>query len=317
MCVDSASGKRLPGDSVAGPMGFAQPGGVDLHVHTNFSSDGDHAPADVVRMAQAAGLQAIAIADHDVFGGNLVACAVPDRGVEVIPCVELTTALKGVELHLLAYFLPFVAPEVKAKLEEIRAGDEARGRGTVEALRRLGVDCTYEEAAALTPHAVPKCSVIVRAAMTNGRNEDLALFEQYRTGNRRDQPYHNFFLDHMRPGGRAYVEPVKGHFSTIDAIAFTVRNGGVPVLAHPFGSAADTGLIDDLLAHGLHGLEVYSPYHDDTDERRLTAYCQARKIIMTAGSDFHGPTVKPGIKIGKIRRSSYQLVEQLKALAGM
>ena len=317
MSVDGASGRRLPGSSVAGPVGRAQSGGVDLHVHTSFSSDGDHTPADVVTMAQTAGLRTIAIADHDVFGGNLAARAIPDCGVEVIPCVELTTALKGVELHLLAYFLRFDSPEVMAKLAEIRSGDEARGRAEVTALRSLGVDCTYEEATALTPQAVPKCSVIVRAAMTNGRNEDLVLFERYRTGDRRDQPYHNFFLDHMRPGGRAYVEPVNGHFSTIAAIAFTVRNGGVPVLAHPVGSAADMGLIDELVAYGLRGLEVYSPYHDDADERRLTAYCQTRKVIRTAGSDFHGATVKPGIEIGKIRRSSYKMVEQLRALANI
>ena len=233
MHVDDAPGSRLPDNSVAGPIGRAQSGGVDLHVHTSFSSDGDHNPADVVRMAKAAGLRAIAVADHDAFEGNLAAQGVPDSGVEVIPCVELTTACSGLELHLLGYFASFAAPEVKSQLAEIRASDEARGRAVVVALRGLGVDCTYEEATALTPHAVPKCSVIVRAAMTNGRNEDLALFERYRKGDRQDQPYHNFFLDHMRPGGRAYVEPVRGHLSTVDAIALVARNGGVPVLAHP------------------------------------------------------------------------------------
>ena len=268
-------------------------------------------------MAKAAGLRAIAVADHDAFEGNLAAQGVPDSGVEVIPCVELTTACSGLELHLLGYFASFAAPEVKSQLAEIRASDEARGRAVVVALRGLGVDCTYEEATALTPHAVPKCSVIVRAAMTNGRNEDLALFERYRKGDRQDQPYHNFFLDHMRPGGRAYVEPVRGHLSTVDAIALVARNGGVPVLAHPAGSGAGTGLLDELIAHGLRGLEVYSPYHDDADENRLTAYCQARQLIKTAGSDFHGDTVKPGIEIGGIRGGSYDLVEQLQSLAGV
>lgn len=317
MCADGAPGVRLPGNPVAGDTGSGQPGGVDLHIHTSFSSDGDHTPAEVVTMAQTAGLRAIAIADHDVFGGNHAAAIAASGGnVEIIPCVELTTALKGIELHLLTYFLPFTAPEVTARLGEIRSGDEARARAVVVALRRLGVKCSYDEAAALTPHAVPKCSVIVRAAMTNGSNEEMALFQPYRTGDRSDQPYHNFFLDHMRPGGRAYVAPTKGHFSTIDAIEFAARNGGVPVLAHPVGSAAGTGLIDELVAHGLRGLEVHSPYHDGVDERRLTEYCQARRLIITAGSDFHGATVKPGIEIGKSCRHSYEMVDRLRSLAG-
>jgi len=289
--------------------------GVDLHVHTYFSSDGDHSPSEVLDMARQAGLRAIAIADHDVLDGWRIA----DResscyGVEVVPCVELTTFLAGRELHLLAYFIASDAPEVLGKLAEIRSHDEARARAVTLSLQQRGVDISYGEAQALTPNAVPKCSVIMRAAMTNGRNDHLPLFGEYRTGARSDQPYHNFFLDHMRPGGDLYVEPAMT-FSTISAIEFVRAHLGVPILAHPGGSIARADgleLIDRLRKHGLCGLEVSSSYHTPDDEERLATYCDKYDLVSTAGSDFHGATVKPGIRLGEVRSNPYTIIEKLR-----
>ena len=79
--------------------------GVDLHVHTT-ASDGSFAPEDVVRMAAEAGLQAIAITDHDNTNA-LQRCM--DAGqlydIEVIPAIELSADYKGIEVHILGYYI--------------------------------------------------------------------------------------------------------------------------------------------------------------------------------------------------------------------
>src|SRR2546423_9807788 len=193
---------------------------IDLHIHTAYSSDGDHRPEEILQMARALNLRAVSISDHDaVEGSRLALQSGHDYGVEVIPSVELTTFFGGKEFHILGYFIDISNPGVLRQLGEIREFDEQRVRQMVGLLQDLGVAVTYDEVKVLSPQAVPKCSVIVKTAMTNGRNIGLPLFQDYVEGPRAKQPYHHFFLDHMRPGGDVYVEPLL-RYSTKDAIEF-------------------------------------------------------------------------------------------------
>jgi len=266
-------------------------------------------------MARDLKLDAISIADHDAVKGSQIAAACcQDYGLEVLPNVEITTFFQGRELHILSYFIDLNATEVLKQLAEIRAFDEARIAGIVVRLNELGIDVTYEETKALCPHAAPKSSVLAKAVMTNGRNHRLALLQPYFEGCRSDQPFHNFSRDTMRPGGIAYVEPAL-RYSTIEAIKLVRDHGGIPILAHPAGSLScpkEMHIIDTLRTHDLCGLEVYSSYHSEADEILLEQYCAHHGLAVTAGSDFHGPTVKPQIRMGEVRHNPYSLVERLK-----
>jgi 3',5'-nucleoside bisphosphate phosphatase len=94
----------------------------------------------------------------------------------------------------------------------------------------------------------------------------------------------------------------------------SLRNGGVSVLAHPGGSLQlpdDAGILESLRLSGLCGVEVYSSYHTRLHERFLADYCAKHELVMTAGSDFHGATVKPNNRLGDIHNNSYDLVERL------
>jgi hypothetical protein len=289
-------------------------GRVDLHIHTSYSSDGDHSPNEILQMAQALGLRAIAITDHDTVEGSELALAyAADFDVEVIPAVEITSFSAGRELHVLGYFIDNAAIGLLQQLAHIRECDDKRMREVTTRLQEIGIDVSYDEATMFSPNAVPKCSVVMKAAMTNGRNIGLPLLEPYLNGPRSDQPYHNFFLDYMRPGGPAYVEPLV-RYSTQDAIQLILSHRGVPVLAHAGGSLAlpQESSILDSLGPTLAGLEVYSSYHTEFQERFLLSYCSRNRLAVTAGSDFHGSTVKPTIQMGKCQRSSYELIEGLR-----
>ena len=288
---------------------------VDLHIHTSYSSDGDHSPDEVLAMARNIGLRAISIADNDVAEGvRLALLTAHDYNLEVLPNIEFTTFLHNKELHLLSYFIDIAAPGVISQLERIREFDTMKIQLVVARLQNIGIDVTYDEAKALSPRSVPKHSLVIKTAMTNGRNNGLRIFQDYIDGRRSDQPYHNFFLDHMRPGGDIYVEPLL-RYSTIDAIALILSHGGLPVLAHPGGSLnllEDSTIIDELRLQGLCGLEVYSSYHTEADEAFLIDYCVQHDLLITAGSDFHGSTIKPEIKMGHLHNNQYILVEHLK-----
>ncbi|HXM48077.1 MAG TPA: PHP domain-containing protein [Pyrinomonadaceae bacterium] len=287
---------------------------VDLHIHTSHSSDGDHGPLEILQMARDIGLRAISITDHDSVGASRIALqCCRDYDLEVLPAVEITTFFRGRELHILSYFIDIAAPGVIAQLATIREFDEARSQQLILLLNGMGIDVDYDEVKAVSPHAAAKCSVIVKAAMTNGRNVELPIFQDYFDGRRSDQPYHNFFLDYMRPGGVAYVEP-STRYPTTAAIELSLSYGGVPVLAHPGGSLTlpdDVEIIDQLRSRGLSGLEVYSSYHTAEQDLFLGDYCSRHDLVVTAGSDFHGATVKPNIRLGVIPYNPYVLVEAL------
>ncbi|MEO1591500.1 MAG: phosphatase, partial [Cyanobacteria bacterium J06632_22] len=97
------------------------------------------------------------------------------------------------------------------------------------------------------------------------------------------------FQRFLRDNGPAYVPYEK--FSVQDGIALLKSCGAVPVWAHPFlfrGATVAT-VLPELVDAGLMGIEVYHPNHSPSHRRELEAYCQEYGLLMTGGSDYHGP----------------------------
>jgi hypothetical protein len=112
---------------------------ADLHVHSN-ASDGTDAPAEVIRRAARAGLEAVALTDHDTVAGHEQARrALPDSLI-LMPGMELSCLLAGHSVHLLAYLFDPGHPELAAELARIRDDRVLRARAMVRRLAELGVD---------------------------------------------------------------------------------------------------------------------------------------------------------------------------------
>ena len=85
---------------------------VDLHIHTTYS-DGVFSPEKIVDTAIEAGLNAIAITDHDnvlaypiaVNYAQKIAKDTGTKALEILPGVEINTIYKDVEIHILGYFM--------------------------------------------------------------------------------------------------------------------------------------------------------------------------------------------------------------------
>ena len=246
---------------------------ADLHVHSN-ASDGTDAPAEVIRRAARAGLDAVALTDHDTVAGHEQARrALPDS-LTLVPGMELSCRLQDHSVHLLAYLFDPGQPELAAELTLIRDDRVLRAQAMVRRLAELGVDVSWEQVAAIAGPAVVGRPHIARAMAASG-----AIAE----------PREAFTLDWIADGGRAYVD--RYALEPVHAIRLVQAAGGAAVLAHP--RASREGHVSDeqiarLAAVGLAGVEVFHPDQPDSERASLLALTHDLGLLASGGSDDHG-----------------------------
>jgi predicted metal-dependent phosphoesterase TrpH len=244
---------------------------ADLHVHSN-ASDGTDPPAEVMSRAARAGLDVLALTDHDTVAGLAQARQALPESLILVPGMELSSRLDGRSLHLLAYLFDPDDPELATETRRIRDDRVLRARAMVDRLIELGVPISWEDVAAVAGTAVVGRPHIARAMAASGA---IASPEQA------------FTPDWIADGGRAYV----GRYALdpVRAIALVRSAGGVAVLAHPRANRAlliDDAQIADLATAGLAGVEVFHP--DQPDPASLLGLTRDLGLIATGGSDDHG-----------------------------
>lgn len=271
--------------------------GIDLHVHTT-ASDGSNPPEEVIRLAAEAGLQAVAITDHDNINGILAAMeAGKTYGVEVIPGIELSADYHGIELHILGYLIDPKAECLSDLLDIALANREVRNCTIIKRLREKGFDLSMEELRARHPGTVLGRPHIGLLMMEKGYVDSVK----------------QSFREYMGKGAQCYVPKV--NMPLENAISRILQAGGVPVLAHPYQYELEDGELRELIALvkrlGCAGMEcIYARYNEE-QRQYLLQLAEEYDLIPTAGSDYHG-TPKPDILLGDIR-GDYAFLQRLKA----
>jgi len=286
---------------------------IDLHVHTTASSDGQHPPREIFTMAHALSLRAIAFADHNCAaslaeGERLAA----EFGIAFVPGIEFDTAFRNRDLHLLAYFLDHRSTELQQWLDQIYRAKLEQTRKRVERLNELGFVLTFAELMRESAGVLPTGNTYVRAMWQHPENQGDPRLRAFIDGPRSNSPYLNFYLDYLRAGQPAFV-PLDIQ-PTETAIQRILHLHGIPVLAHP--SDTPTADVHALIDRGLRGLEVYSSYHDEKATRQFLELAQARRVLITAGSDFHGKKIKPDVELAGIPGNEDALYDRLCQAAG-
>ena len=282
---------------------------IDLHIHTIASSDGQHTPHEIFTMAQHAGLKAIAFADHNSIGSVTEGFALAKAfDIEFISCLELNTFYLDHDLHILAYFIDYRSEELKKWLEEVHEEKIVQSGKRIEKLNELGFVFSMDDVKKFSGKRIPTGISFLKAIVSRKENRSDERIVRFTEGDRSHSPYVNFYRDYLRGGKPAFVP-----LTTVETVSVMKRIqqwGGIPVLAHP----SDTGdeIILDLIKEGLPGLEVFSSYHSPQEEEHLLALTKGHNLLATAGSDFHGSTIKPDVTLGGIRGNSYELLEKLK-----
>lgn len=244
---------------------------VDLHSHTT-ASDGTFSPAENVKRAMEKGLAAIGITDHDTVAGLDEAIRAGDElGVEVIPGIEISSSHQGQDIHVLGYYVDRTDTRFLQRLEELRDTRYRRNQMMIERLNELGIDITLEEVYARKKR---EGGNIGRPHMAE------VLMEKGIVGSVAEA-----FETYLGKEGKAYVNPPR--ISPQEAINLIQAAGGVAVLAHP-GLYGDDGMVEQLIHHGLDGIEVFHPDHGKQEEERYLEIGNKHGLIISAGSDFHG-----------------------------
>ena len=248
---------------------------IDLHTHSS-ASDGTDTPGDLVREAAAAGLDVVALTDHDAMSGWGEAQRTADEvGITLVPGIEISTRFHHRGVHLLGYLPDPTHPALVDELDRILEGRTARTPAIVAALREHGVDISEEDVrresggsvAAGRPHVA---DALVRSGVVADRTEAFATL--------------------LSPGQPGYVNRYASALE--EMIALVAAAGGVSVVAHPWGrgsrSVLDADALAGLKALGLAGIEVDHQDHAPAARAELRAIARDLDLVVTGSSDHHG-----------------------------
>jgi len=246
----------------------AQSGEVDLHMHST-ASDGALPPSEVVAAAQAAGVAAIALTDHDTLDGIPEATrAATAAGIRVVPGVELSAYDGAREIHVLALHVSNPGP-LELRLALFREAREVRAQLIVDRLNYIGVPVEMENVMTEAAGGAVGRPHIARALIKGGKVRDSReAFDKY-----------------LGAGKAAFVE--KERLEIREAIAIAHAAGAIAVWAHP-GPDGRRDRLEPLVALGLDGIEVKHPSHNSEDIQRLGALADFFGLLYSGGSDWHG-----------------------------
>lgn len=287
-------------------------GQVDLHIHSNKSSDGSFSPFHILQLAKEKKLEAISISDHDTVAAYPEALRFGEEAdVEVIPSIELTTLFRNREFHLLLPFVNWKKKIISKLIAQVskRRIDEAKER--VRKLQEIGFDISWKDVVKKSKSRPPLGVTIAQILLNKAEREKDLSFKKYFNGkNRLFAPY-LFYEDYFMEGKPAWIP--KQNLSLLEVLKVTPQTEGVPVLAHPGAYFQKTSREDLVILkeNGLEGLEVYTSYHDPSQKEFYRKIAEELDLVPVAGSDFHG-RIKPHIPFGSMKEGEYWMVEELR-----
>ncbi len=268
---------------------------IDLHTHTD-QSDGTATPGALVNAAKSLPLEALAITDHDTLAGfDIAAPLAEEAGLELLCGIELSTRLtpkpedvipgkRAPSVHLLGYFVDAPSAEFREWILGSQRSRHQRNLTLIARLNALGVEINLDEVKVLGRNLTGRphfARVLLQKGYVKTTQEafDKYLADDAEAGVERDEP------------------------SLFEAVKRVSEGGGLPVLAHPvrlLGGRDQTKLavlLQELIAVGLRGIEVFHSEHTPEDSETFAALAREFGLAVTGGSDYHGGN-KPGIDLG-------------------
>ncbi len=263
---------------------------VDLHIHTTYS-DGVFSPEKIVDTAIDAGLDAIAITDHDNVLAYPIAMnyakKIADSGgkaLEILPGVEINTIYKDIEIHILGYFMNRDDSDFQ---DMLKSQQKARIEQTEQILHLLnkkeGIHVTFDKLKSLVAEggSIGRPHIAKAITLAGGTTSVMDAYSKY-----------------INNDSDVYVQ--RKTISPHEAIEIIYDAGGIPVFAHPFDVEDAENLIKEFMHYGLRGVEAYHRKHSPAMVEYYSSIAEKNGLIITGGSDFHAPNPNNGqIIMGK------------------
>lgn len=275
---------------------------IDLHTHS-AASDGTDSPCQLLKKAQASGLQILALTDHDTVAGVEELLAIHVSGLSIISGIEFSCRMESGKCHILGYGFDPKAPQF---CEALREGSTLRGRKLeqrLDFLRGQGICFPDEEVDGL--HQLPSAgkphiaNLMVKYGYAASRRDAIErTLNQCHTGNSR--------------------------IAAETAVTAIRESGGIPVWAHPLGGEGEAftapeqfhKMLDELISYGIMGLECFYSKYFLKDCQGLSEAARKNHLLISGGSDYHGRN--KGIVLGTLNRDGQIIVpSQLTVLTAL
>ena len=257
----------------------------DLHAHST-ASDGTLAPAELMRRAHAAGVQVMALTDHDTLEGVAEAAQqAAELGLAFVPGVEVSVTWGGATVHIVGLGVDPASETLLTGLASLREHRDWRAAEIGRKLDQAGYPGTFERARELSNGRLISRTHFARALVELGHAESVrGVFKH--------------FLVRNKPGH------VEGKWASLeDAVGWITAAGGQAVIAHPARYNMTRTKLRKLIAAFIDAggscLEVVSGSHSRDDAFTMAAHAKDFGLLASAGSDYHGPE-NPWIELGRL-----------------
>ena len=275
---------------------------IDMHMHTVYS-DGDLEPSKLIENAVNNNIGTISITDHDsILAYNML---YNDKNIEkgivkLIPGIELSAKVNKGRMHILGYNFDLKNKELNAKLNNLKNN---RIYKIIALLNQIKIDygITFDK---------EDISNLFNKKGNLGRPDIAKLCVKYGFSSDVQDAFDKYLIDayqktRINDSGLSYEECIK----------LIKDAGGISILAHPNQLLMNDDELEELLKKlidcGLDGIEVYHSSHTKEDEEKYLALAEKYNLLVSAGSDYHGESVKPNIELGSCKVKKLSILDKI------
>jgi predicted metal-dependent phosphoesterase TrpH len=281
---------------------------IDLHIHTSFSSDGMYRPETILKKSENIGLKVISFTDHNEILANFIgtkkSCF---YDINYITGIEITSLFENKEIHILGYFINHKSESIIALVNKIKDNKMKQAKLICQSFKKLGFKIEFSDVISFSKGKTPTGVSFLKALLKHRENLKDERLLSYLKGEKARSPYMHFYYDWLKPGKPAYVPTEE--ISYKEAISTILESCGLPVIAHP--TNLNEKEILKLKKAGLCGIEVFTPYHNAKLRDYYYKIALKYKLIVTAGSDFHGERIKKDVKLGNTGIYNCRIFEKM------
>lgn len=255
---------------------------ADLHIHSTYS-DGNLTPEEIIKIAIERNVKYISITDHDTLSSQYVT-KYDYQNINIIPGIEFSTEYDDdTEIHILGYFIDIDNSYLKSIVEKLRISRIERVKNIITKLKEIGIDIDMDD---LCENNIPTLgrSHIAQVLVKKGYSNNFKLA----------------FKEYLIEGKPAFVKREKIYYKEV--LDIIKKSSGIAILAHP-GDIPRQMELDSLFkrlkCHGLSGVEIYHPSHNNEKINTFYNLAKKHKLIITGGSDCHSISNKDSSLIGQ------------------
>jgi 3',5'-nucleoside bisphosphate phosphatase len=256
---------------------------ADLHIHSIYS-DGDKTSFQILKIAKEKNISAISITDHDTIDAYTSDFFKEAKSldIQIVVGVEISSQLKDVSIHILAYDFDLDNREFKDFLQDVRKKRDERNKKILQKLSNKNIYISFQELLDFAKKEGISQTTIGRVHIAK-----LMVAKGY------VNTFERAFLDYIKDGADCFV--LGDRFSVKEVIEKIQKAKGLAVLAHP-SFIKSKNLIKELLKHEFDGIEVYYGNLHLFEEKKFLQIARDNDLLITAGSDFHGD-IKPHLQL--------------------